>query len=360
MTGLREAQREKDAERREHLIGESGFAAKRRPALSPGEAIANAVKLLKGDPAAAERQAREVAKVLPQDARALLIIGVARRRLGDFAAAKLILSQIAAAKPQSAEAYYELGVALAMSGERDGAIVALRRAADLESDFAQAWLLLSEQLYLAGDKAAATEVYDELVRVAVKDPNLRAALAWLREGRLADAEAKLRIYLRANPGDLGAARLLAETLGRRNRREEAEVILAHCLRVAPSFAAARYTYALTLCQQNKAEEAVVELETLIAAHPDNPRFLSALAACRVLRMDYEAAIPMLADFSSPAIPTTRASGSTTARACASSAAATKPSRPTVARSPCNRAPGRPTGASPTSRSGRSMRPTSPR
>ena len=274
---------------------DGGVAGKRSSAVSPAAAIANAVKLLHGKPAAAERQAREVLKVLPQDARALLVIGAARRRLRDFAAAKSILSQVAAAKRDSAEAHYELGLALAEGGERDDAIASLRRAAALEGDFSEAWLALSEQLYFAGDKDGATEAYDEHIRVVVKDPNLRDALAALRENRLADAECKLRIYVRANPGDLGAVRLLAETLGRQSRHEQAEVILAHCLRIAPGFVAARFTYALALYEQSKTEEAIAELEKLLETQPGEPRYLSTLAACHVLRMDYEKAIRLLTD-----------------------------------------------------------------
>ena len=277
-------------------VGPFGAAGSpRRPIapVSPAAAIANAVMLLQSHPAAAERQALELLKVLPGDARARLVIGAARRRLGDLAAARSMLSEVAAVKPQSSEAHYELGLALAQAGERDEAIASLRRAAALEGDFAQAWRALSEQLYLAGDAPGATQAYDEHVRVAVKDANLRAAIAALRDGRAEDAEAQLRPYLRAHPGDLGAIRLLAESLGLRHRHEEAELILNHCLRLAPGFTAARFTYALTLYEQNKAEEAIAELEALRKLRPDEPHVLSMLAACHVLRMDHEKAILLL-------------------------------------------------------------------
>ena len=262
--------------------------------VSPAAAIDNAVKLLRGgDPAAAERQAREVLKVLPQDSRALLVIGAARRRLRDYPAAKHILSAITGVKTQSAEAHYELGLTLAEAGEREAAITSLRRAAALQADFADAWIALSEQLYLAGDRAGATEAYDEHIRISVKDPELMAAIASLRDGRVEEAEQKLRAYLRANPGDVGATRLFAEVLGRQVRYEEAQVILEHCLKLAPDFVAARFNYALVLHEQNKPDEAIIQLEILLERQPDDVRYLAPLAACYVLLMDYERAVPLL-------------------------------------------------------------------
>ncbi len=56
--------------------------------VSPAAAVANAMALLAGNPAAAERQAREILKFLPDDARAVFIVGAARRRQGDAVGAR--------------------------------------------------------------------------------------------------------------------------------------------------------------------------------------------------------------------------------------------------------------------------------
>jgi tetratricopeptide (TPR) repeat protein len=271
----------------------SRAAGKTGSGISPAAAIANAVRLLAVKPESAERQATEVLKVLPRDARALLVIGSARRRQGDLAAAKRILTAVAAAKHESAEAHYELGLTLAEGGERELAIHSLRRAAELETDFAEAWLALSEQLYRSGDNAAAVEAYDEHIRLVVKNPELLEAIAAIRESRLSEARAKLHMYLRSHPADLGAARLLGETLARLMRFDEAEVILAHCVRLAPDFAAARRQYAFVLYDQNKPEEAIAQFETLLERFPSDPQLLSPLAACHVLGMDYDKALPLL-------------------------------------------------------------------
>jgi tetratricopeptide (TPR) repeat protein len=265
----------------------------RRQGVSPAVAIANAVNLLRSNPVAAEHQARELLKFLPHDARAFLVIGAARRRLGDLEAAKRILSDVARVKHQSADAHFELGLTLGQAGDRDGAIRALRRALDLETDFAEAWLALSAQLYQTGDANGASEAYDEHIRVAVKDPTLREAIAALRESRLVEARTKLRAYLRAYPADLGAARMLGETLARLSQLQEAAVILTHCLKLAPEFAAARRQYAHVLMEMNRPDDAIVEFERLLAKHPDDPELLSPLAGCHVLRLDFDKAMPLL-------------------------------------------------------------------
>ena len=72
-------------------IGRSKCGAGQTPAagvLATPAAVANAMALLVGNPAAAERQAREILKFLPDDARAVFILGAARRRQGDAAGAR--------------------------------------------------------------------------------------------------------------------------------------------------------------------------------------------------------------------------------------------------------------------------------
>ena len=273
--------------------GAPNAGSPQRKGVSPTAAIANAVQLLQGDPAKAERQAREVLKVLPHDARALFVIGAARRRLGDLDAAERILAQVAAVKHQSADAHYELGLTLVEAGKRADAIQALRRAAALETEFAEAWLALSEQLFRSGDKTGATEAYDEHLRVAVKHPDLLAAVDALRDSRLADALTKLSPYLRANPSDLGAARLMAETLARLSRYEEAARILVHILNLAPHFVAARRQYAHALMDMNLPDEALVQFERLLELRPNDPDYLAPLAGCHVLRLDFDKALPLL-------------------------------------------------------------------
>jgi len=92
--------------------------------ISPAQAVDHARALLPQNPALAERQAHEILKVLPQDMRALFIVGAARRRAGDAQAARAMLEKLAEAQPNSAFVHHELGLALASLGQSEPALAA--------------------------------------------------------------------------------------------------------------------------------------------------------------------------------------------------------------------------------------------
>jgi predicted Zn-dependent protease len=261
--------------------------------ISPAKAVAHAMKLLASDPILAERQAREILKVLPHDSRATFIVGAARRRAGDASAARAILEPLVQAQPNSAYAQHELGLALAALGERAAAVEALRRAAALKRDMPSTWLALSDQLTLAGDADGAAAAHAEHVRASVKEPSLRKAADALGERRFADAEKILRGHLKAFPTDVAAMRMLGETAARLGHAADAEELLVRCLELAPGFVGARFNYALVLLEHNKTAEAIEELERLLAAAPNEHKYLTVLAACYGFDGDYHRSLEIL-------------------------------------------------------------------
>jgi tetratricopeptide (TPR) repeat protein len=95
-----------------------------------------------------------------------------------------------------------------------------------------------------------------------------AALA-LHDNRLEMAEPLLRQYLKRDPFDARAIRMLAELAGRIGRNRDAETLLRRALELAPGFTAARANLAIVLYRQNRPTEALDELDTLLAAEPDH-------------------------------------------------------------------------------------------
>jgi hypothetical protein len=73
---------------------------------------------------------------------------------------------------------------------------------------------------LAGDDQGAHKAYDRHVQASVNDPQLLAAAAELCENKLAVAERLLRGFLKENPTDVTAIRMLAETGSRLGRYAE--------------------------------------------------------------------------------------------------------------------------------------------
>ncbi|MDE2163579.1 MAG: sulfotransferase [Alphaproteobacteria bacterium] len=233
-------------------------------------ALANAAKLLKVKPAFAEEQAREILKAAPGNGQALLLLGSAQRRQRKTAAAVETLKLLAETSPKSAPAQFEYGLALAEAGQCDEAIDALHRAVALEPGHASAWRELGDQKALTGDDRGAAEAYAHHIQASANDQQLRAAGQALCENRLAVAEHMLRAFLRENPTDVSAIRMLAETGSRLGRYEDAEHLLARCVELAPGFTAARHNYASVLYRQNKPLEAIAQADILLKDDPRNP------------------------------------------------------------------------------------------
>lgn len=135
------------------------------------EAIANARRLLRYDPAAAAEQARE----------------------------------IIAHDDRSAESHRLLGMALRRTGQVEEA----RRAEDLA------------------------------IRLSSLEQPLFQAAAWLAENRLDTAEHLIRPYLRQQPDDPVALRMLAEIGARTGNLEAAEALVKQALAVAPEYSLAK-------------------------------------------------------------------------------------------------------------------------
>ncbi len=262
--------------------------------VSPAAAVANAMALLAGNPAAAERQAREILKFLPDDARAVFILGAARRRQGDAAGAQTLLRRVVEAHPGSANAHHELGLTLAGLGQSEAAIAEMRQARELRRDLPQAWRALGDQLTLAGDRDHAALAYAEQAYADGAGGPPPAALAALREGRLSEAVLILQRHLTLAPDDTLARVLLAQTAARLGHVEDAGDILERCLQRAPDSVDARFVYAQVLHAQHRPHEALGWLAPLLEAHPEEVRLRFLAMTCHVLAGQYDRAEEMAA------------------------------------------------------------------
>ena len=233
-------------------------------------ALANAAKLLAVKPVLAEKQAREILKAVPGNGQALLLLGAALRAQDEFVPALEILAPLAAAQAKSPAVQFEYGLTLAGSGDVRKAIDVLSRVVMLDPGHASAWRALGDQRMLAGDDRGADEAYARHILASVNDPKLLAAAAALAENKLGVAERLLRAFLKENPTDVTAIRMLAEAGSRLGRYEDAEHLLARCIELAPTFTAARHNYASVLYRQNKPQEAIVQADILLEREPHNP------------------------------------------------------------------------------------------
>jgi tetratricopeptide (TPR) repeat protein len=106
---------------------------------------------------------------------------------------------------------------------------------------------------------------------------IRAADALL-SNNLGLAEQLCRDFLKREPRNVGAIRLLAEVGVRLGRFDDAEELLTYCLELAPDFHLARHSYANLLFRQLRYREALTEIEKLLNAEPNRPSHLLLKAA----------------------------------------------------------------------------------
>lgn len=257
-------------------------------------ALQHATRLLGEAPALAIEQADEILKQVPRHPLALLIQGIAKRKLGDLDGALAVLEPLAASQPGWAPAHYELGVTFGQLGRGDAAIAALHHAVRLKPDLADAWRLLGDHLAATGDAESADKAYANHIRMSTRDPRLLEPAAALCENRIAVAETLLRDHLKQFPTDVAALRMLAEVGARLGRHADAEILLRRCLELSPSFDAARHNLAIVLHRQNKSAEAIAELDRLMAKEPNNPGYCSLKAAALARIGEYAQSIDLYA------------------------------------------------------------------
>lgn len=253
-------------------------------------ALANAARLLTRNPAKAEEQAREILKVAPGHPQAEYLLGAALRMQGDAEGALAILEPLGTTQRKAPGVAFELGLARADAGQSSAAIKALERAVKLAPEHAHAWRALGDCRMLAGDMAGADAAYARHLKASVHDPVLLEAGAALCDNKLGVAEHALRGFLKENPTDIGAIRMLAEVGARLGRYEEAENLLTRCLELAPSFDAARYNLASILMRQNKTVEALAQVKELLTRDPRNPAYRTLQASGHARVGEYEKTI----------------------------------------------------------------------
>jgi tetratricopeptide (TPR) repeat protein len=226
-----------------------------QPAVSLAAALEHAERLLESDPRLAAEQARAILEVVPRHADTTRVLAAALRLSGDPEAALDTVTPLAQALPNLPLVQLELALSLEQLGRTAEAARAFDRASALEPRLSEAWRGLSETLDLLGDTAGAERALARQLRASTRDPILVEAATALADNHLGEAERLLRERLKADPADVAAIRMLAETGARLGRYADAESLLTRCVELAPNFAAARHNLATMLYRQNKNLEA---------------------------------------------------------------------------------------------------------
>ena len=267
------------------MAAETDHSTAQEPMADVQTALAHAERLLRNDPLSAAEQAREILKVFPNSDAARRILATALRVLGDANQSLDLLEPLAREFGDSPSFLLEYGQTLAALGRGPEAIEALRRAVRLDPELAPAWRSLGDQLAVAGDEAGSKAAYEKHSAISVQHPELIEAIELLRLGKLGKAEQIARAFLKREPANVTAIRILADIGVKLGQFNDARLLLERALELAPDFHLARHNYANVLVRLQRLEEADEQAEKLLAIEPGNPNFriLKALVLARMGR-----------------------------------------------------------------------------
>ncbi|HYX45213.1 MAG TPA: sulfotransferase, partial [Sphingomicrobium sp.] len=124
------------------------------------------------------------------------------------------------------------------------------------------------------------------------DPRLIEAAMALNENRLEIAERILKPYLKEDPFDAAAVRMLAELAARIGRVRDAENLLRRAVELAPGWVAPKANLALVLGRTGRPAEAMELLDDVFAREPDELGHWNLKAATLGRLGDFDEAIAM--------------------------------------------------------------------
>ena len=255
-------------------------------------AVKHALALLSaGESGLAMEQAEEILRRFPDETNSLFVVAAAVRAQGHKEDALQRLQALVERAPDFALAQQELGFAYAEAGKLMPAIEALQSAINIEPKLPASWKLMGELFLVDGDENSANEAFRQHLLASNEDPNLVRAIDFFRKGRFGQAERLCREFLKENPTNITAIRLLAEIGLKIGVYDDAENLLERCLQLAPNFHLARLNYADVLGKREKLEEALTQIDQLLEAEPNKPPYLAQRAAIFVRMGDFARAIP---------------------------------------------------------------------
>ena len=134
------------------------------------------------------------------------------------------------------------------------------------------------------------DIAQQSINAALRDPRLIEAGLALHENRLHDAEPILKSYLKVDPFNVAAIRMLAELAGRIGRYQDAENLLRRAVELAPNFVAARSNLAMVHHRQGRSADALLELDKIAVMGAEDEINPSLKAAILGRVGDYDEAV----------------------------------------------------------------------
>ena len=210
---------------------------------------------------------RSVLRVEPENIEARYALAVALRHQHKWPAAIKALDDILERKPNFGRAHQEAGYNHIAVRNTLRAGAAFERAVNADPSLINSWKCLVKLYQDSGNRAKLESAQQQVATLSELPAQLLAAISYLSEDRLADAERLCKHFLRENKTHVEGMRLLAEIATRNKVYDEAEFLLESCVDFAPEHRQARIQYANILLRTQKFALACRQTETLLAEEP---------------------------------------------------------------------------------------------
>jgi Flp pilus assembly protein TadD/ADP-heptose:LPS heptosyltransferase len=202
----------------------------------------------------------------PTDAELLGMFGMIANQAGRHELAAHLLGRAVQMKDDSPTLYFQLGVASQGLGRLDEAVASLQRTLSLQPDHPEARQLLTQALANGGPNTAAPPA-----PAPAPDPaqeHTQAGVRFVKENRLAEAEASFREAIKRKPELAEAHDNLGVVFARQGRLPEAEASFRLAILMKPSSATGHANLGMACLQRGKPPDAEMYFRQSIQLNPE--------------------------------------------------------------------------------------------
>ncbi len=168
----------------------------------------------------------------------------------------------------------ELGFCYRQGNDYLKAINIFEKIIKVESEYAMGWKALSEIFAEANNIEKAEHAKSKYMELYVSDFDLSKVPVLLRKNKINKAAKICQQYLKINPNNPNALRMMAQIAARRSSYDNASELLEKCLVLDPSNKQARLDYAKVLLEQYEYDRALEEIDVLLRSRPRAIKYLN--------------------------------------------------------------------------------------
>jgi tetratricopeptide (TPR) repeat protein len=213
-------------------------------------------------------------------------LAVCQRKQQKHSQAMASLDQILVKMPEHGRAHQEQGYIHKAMANTSQAIASFEKAVTLNPALFGSWRVLAAE----PDYPMREEAKQRVEWLSSLPPALVSVSSLIYQKQLHRAEWLCRHFLKDNPHQPEAMRLLAELGTKFQILDDAEFLLASCLEFEPNYKRARLDYVHVLHKRQKFQKALEQAKILLDSDPKNSNFKIGLGNAQQATGDFEAAI----------------------------------------------------------------------